>query len=85
MPCYTTTIKLLSGTSEDYELLSNELKKKSFTVHVDKHGETAKKHDAPVILSTNQANLFEVTASVSSAASSTGKKFSFTVRKEKTV
>src|SRR5277367_4785798 len=85
MPFYTTTIKLMSGTSEDYEHLSNELKKKSFTEHIDKHPGTLKKKDAPVILSTNQANLFEVSATVSSAASSIGKKFSFTIRKEKTV
>jgi hypothetical protein len=85
MPFYTTTIKLMSGTTEDYEKLSDELKKKSFTEYIDRRGDAAKKENAPVILSTNQANLFDVTASVSSAASSTGKKFSFTVRKEKTV
>jgi hypothetical protein len=85
MPTYTTTITLLSGTEDDYDHLFSELKNKSFRISADKNTGFVSSEDAPMILSTSQPNLFDVTALVSSAASHTGKKFSFTVRREKTV
>lgn len=83
MPVFTTKIKLLSATDNDYNRLSDELKKKSFRVCLDNQSKKAATTEGAVILSTNQPTLFEVTSSVFSAASRTGKKFSFTVRKEK--
>jgi hypothetical protein len=83
MPLYTTTIKLLSGTKEDYESLSNELKKKSFRAPEDKNIDEKISQDSPIRLSIFQSNLMDVTTSISKAASHTGKKFTFVVRKEK--
>jgi hypothetical protein len=83
MPVFTTKIKLLSGTDSDYDSLSDELKKKSFRICLDSQSKKAASTEGAVILSTNQQTLFEVTSSVFTAASRIGKKFSFTVRKEK--
>jgi hypothetical protein len=83
MPLYTTQIKLQSATDSDYNRLSDELKKYSFKVCMDNKSKKAASSEGSVILSTNQQTLFEVTSSVFSAASTTGKKFSFTVRREK--
>jgi hypothetical protein len=83
MPTYTTTIKLMSGTKEDYESLSNELKKKSFRAPEEKSKKERVNQEAPIRLSTTQTNLLDVTTSISEAASHTGKKFTFVVRKEK--
>ena len=75
----------MSGTQEDYKRLSSELREKSFTEPDEMYRRLSKNQDTAVTLSTNQPNLFEVSASVSSAASRIGKKFSFTVRREKVV
>jgi hypothetical protein len=84
MPIYTTTITLMSGTEADYNHLFTELKSNAFRLSGGKNAASSIAEDAPMILSTTQPNLFDVTAMVSSAASHTGKKFSFTVRREKT-
>jgi hypothetical protein len=83
MPIFTTKIKLISGTDRDYNLLSEELKKKSFSIFFDSKSKNESPSDSAVILSTNQPTLLEVTTSIYAAASRIGKKFSFTVRKEK--
>ena len=84
MPLYTITIKLISGTKDDYETLTNELKKKSFRAPEDKNMDKIINQDASVSFFTIQTNLLDVTTSISAAASHTGKKFTFVVRKEKT-
>ena len=82
MPKYTTTIKLTSGTDKDYELLSQELVKKNFIVcRTDIH--TGSGREKQITLAATGSNMFDVTAMVSASASRTGRKFSFSVRKEK--
>jgi hypothetical protein len=83
MPLFTTKIKLISGTGNDYSLLSEELKKKSFVISYDGQSKKENLSERAVILSTNLPTLSEVTTSIYEAASRIGKKFSFTVRKEK--
>ena len=85
MPTYTTTIKLMSGTKEDYESLSAELKKKSFRAPEAKSTDEKINQEAAIRLSTIQTNLLDVTTSISAAASQTGKKFTSVVRREKTL
>ena len=83
MPVFIAKIKLLSGTENDYDRLSDELRKKSFRTPTDKESEKPVATDDVIIMSTNQPSLFEVTSSVSVAASLIGKKYSFTVRRLK--
>jgi hypothetical protein len=82
MPKYTTTIKLTSGTDKDYELLSQELVKKNFIVCRPDTRSVAER-DREITLAATGSNMLDVTALVSASASRTGRKFSFSVRKEK--
>jgi len=83
MPIFTTSVKLISATKKDYDGLSKELIKKSFKVSPDKE-KYWRIHEHSIIFSSNQSSLLDVAAAVSEAASHTGKKFTFSVMKEKT-
>jgi hypothetical protein len=83
MPVFIAKIKLLSGTENDYDRLSDELRKKSFRTPTDKESERQIPSEDVIVMSTVQPSLFEVTSSVSVAASLIGKKYSFTVRRLK--
>ena len=84
MPTYITSIKLLAATEKDYQKLSQEMEKKSFLPG-----------NKPVIIGHNSENcqitfycssrntLLDATTAVSQAAASIGKKFSFTIIKDK--
>jgi hypothetical protein len=82
MPKYTTIIKLTSGTDKDYEFLSQELVRKNFIIC-----RTDNQHNAgldkQITMAVTGSNMLDVTAKVSASASRTGKKFSYSVRKEK--
>ncbi len=83
MPTFIAKIKLLSGTETDYDRLSNELRQKSFRTRDIQEFEKKENSDNAIVMSTIQPTLFEVTHSVSEAASRIGKKYSFTVRRQK--
>ena len=84
MPTFITHIKLLASTENDYQKLSREMEKKSF--HPD---------NKPIIIGhqseacqiifkcSAKTTLLDATTAVSQAIASIGKKFSFTIMKEK--
>jgi hypothetical protein len=82
MPLFTTSVRLLSASENDVENLSQELQKKSFrrssNKKINQDG-----NDMAVIFSTNQLTMLDVSTAVTEAASHTGKKFSFSIMKEK--
>jgi hypothetical protein len=83
MPLYITTIKLISGTDEDYNRLSDELRKKSFRTSYERKERNSADLNLPLVLAINQPTMLEVSTSILAAVSHTGKKFSYSVRKEK--
>jgi hypothetical protein len=84
MPLYTATIKLIAGTEEDYSRLFDELKEKSFRPSYYANNLNNSNSLSPLVLAINQSTMLEVTTSLMSAASHSGKKFSYSVQKEKT-
>jgi hypothetical protein len=83
MPLYTATIKLIAGTEEDYSRLFDELKEKSFRPSFYGSGLNKANSLSPLVLAINQSSMLEVTTSLMSAASHSGKKFSYSVQREK--
>lgn len=83
MPVFIAKVKLVSGTENDYDRLSDELRQKSFRSANSGESESKQFSNDFIVMSTVQHTLFEVSSSVSAAASRIGKKFSFTVRKLK--
>ena len=83
MPEFIAKIKLISGTENDYNRLSDELRKKSFRTPSDEDSVLERSSTDVIVMSTFQPTLLEVTSSVSEAASLIGKKYSFTVQKKK--
>jgi hypothetical protein len=73
MPLFTTSINLIAATDQDYDFLSRELEKKSFR----------KLNESPSRFSSNQPSLMDVTVAVSEAASHTGRKFTYSVIRDK--
>ncbi len=82
MPTFITSIKLLAASDADVVNLNKAMKQKSF---VPKNDQGAQKQSPanPIVFTTTKANLLDATADVSRAASSIGKKFSFTIIKDK--
>lgn len=83
MPEFIAKIKLISGTENDYNRLSDELRKRSFRTPVDLTSLPEQFSNDVIVLSTFQPTLLEVNSSISEAASRIGKEFSFTVQKKK--
>ena len=83
MPTFTTSIKLLAASDADVAYLNNAMKKKAFHPK-DDQGAQKQSPANPIVFTTTKANLLDATADVSTAASSIGKKFSFTIMKDKT-
>jgi hypothetical protein len=81
MPTFTTSIKLLSATEFDYRKLSQEMEKKSF--HPAKAQYPASGNSPVIFKCTTDSSLADTSSAVSRVASLTGKKFSFTIIKEK--
>ena len=75
MPLFTTSVNLIAATDQDYDFLSRELERKSFR----KSGKSSSR------FSSNQPSLLDVTTAVSEAASHTGKKFTYSVMRDKSV
>ncbi len=84
MPKFTTSIRLLEATEKDYAQLYREMKKNDFNpVSRNEKHHPAGITSTSTFNSTRYKSLFDTTAVVSLAASATGKKYSFTVIKEK--
>lgn len=84
MPAYTISIKLEAASNTDYEKLSKELEKKSFQslqMPLPRGVDTGL---LPFICkSGNVSSLMDISCVVSKAAAHTGKKFVFTIIKDK--
>lgn len=85
MAKFITSIKLLEATERDYEKLSQELKKYFFSP-AGRAGlqKTTESGVSAIFNSSDNKSLLDTTTEVSRAASTTGRKFSFTVIREKT-
>ncbi len=84
MPKFTTSIQLQEASEKDYAVLSREMKKNFFNpvseIKVDQKGRLVSTF---VFNSSSYKSLLDTTTVVSLAAATTGKKYSFTVIREK--
>jgi hypothetical protein len=84
MPKFTTSIRLQEASEKDYDILSRELKKYLFSPVSDlKPIKSGTSNSTFTFNSTSHKSILDTTTAVSNAAASTGKKYSFTVIKEK--
>jgi hypothetical protein len=84
MPKFITSIKLQEATERDYAKLSQELKKYFFTpASKTGSGKSTGSISTLVFNSAESKSLLDTTTAVSRAAATTGRKFSFTVIREK--
>jgi len=84
MSKFITSIKLQEATEKDYVILSQELKKYLFTpVNKSVSSRSSGSASAFVFNSDDDKSLLDTTSAVSRAAATTGRKFSFTVIREK--
>jgi hypothetical protein len=84
MPAYTISIKLEAASNTDYEKLSSELEEKSFQSLKMPVQRSAEVGLSPFICkSGNVSSLLDLSSVVSEAAAHTGKKFVFTIIKDK--
>ena len=84
MPKFITSIRLQEASETDYAVLSQEMKKNAFSpVSENKSNRKDGKNSTIVFNSSSYKSLLDTTAVVSLAAATTGKKYSFTVIKEK--
>ena len=82
MPTYITSIHLIAADETDVEKLNEAMRTKSF---YPTDQSSAREHAAkgPIVYTaTTKANLVDTSTDVSTAASSVGRKFFFTIRKE---
>jgi hypothetical protein len=85
MPKFTTSIRLQGANEKDYAVLTREMRKNSFNpVSENKKNSSGGPDTTFVFDSTSHKSLLDTTAVVSLAAATTGKKYSFTVIREKT-
>jgi hypothetical protein len=85
MSKFITSIRLQEATERDYAALSKEMRKNSFSPVSDpKHDKTGGTPLTFVFNTTSNKSLLDTTAVVSLAAATTGKKYSFTVIRDKT-
>jgi hypothetical protein len=84
MPKFITSIRLQEANERDYAVLSREMKKNAFNpVSENKLSETNGITSSIVFNTTSNRSLLDTTTVVSLAAATTGKKYSFTVIKER--
>jgi len=84
MPKFTTSIRLQGASEKDYAVLTREMRKNSFSpVSENKKNSSGGLDTTFVFNSTSHKSLLDTTAVVSLAAATTGKKYSFTVIREK--
>ena len=84
MPKFITSIRLQGANEKDYAVLSREMKKNAFNPVVENRRNPSIGSDATFVFNTNSnKSLVDTTTLVSLAAATTGKKYSFTLYKEK--
>jgi hypothetical protein len=84
MAKFITSISLMEATERDYAKLSQELKKYFFNPAGKTANAKSKESGSTAVFnSPDNKSLLDTTTTVSRAASATGKKFSFTVIREK--
>ena len=84
MPKFITSIRLQEANERDYAILSRELKKNSFSpVSENKSNGSGEVISSVVFNSNSNKSLLDTTTEVTLAAATTGKKYSFTVIKER--
>jgi hypothetical protein len=84
MPKFITAIRLQGANEKDYAVLSREMKKNSFNPVVENRRKTGGGSDSTYVFNSNtHKSLVDTTTLVSLAAATTGKKYSFTLIKEK--
>jgi hypothetical protein len=85
MPKFITSIRLQEANEKDYAILSREMKKNSFSpVSENKSNGSSEVISSIVFNSISNKSLLDTTTEVTLAAATTGKKYSFTVLKERT-
>lgn len=84
MPKFITSIRLQEANEKDYAVLSREMKKNSFNPVIENRKNTAGSDSTFVFNTNSNKSLVDTTTLVSLAAATTGKKYSFTLFKEKT-
>ncbi len=84
MPKFITSIRLQEANEKDYAVLSREMKKNSFNPVPENRRNTTGRPDSTFVFNANSnKSLVDTTTLVSLAAATTGKKYSFTLFKEK--
>jgi hypothetical protein len=84
MAKFITSIKLQEATERDYAKLSQELKKYLFSPSGKSgSGKPMESTSSVTYNSTDNKSLLDTTTAISRAAATTGRKFSFTVIREK--
>ena len=84
MPSYFTSSRLASATEKDYEILSREMERQSFRLVGKPQKRGAKPVTVPISFhSSMRPSLLDASAAITHAASATGKKYSFTIMKDK--
>jgi hypothetical protein len=83
MPIFITSIKLLAASEADVANLNEAMRQRSFLPKDYLDSEKQPHKNSIVYVSTTKSNLLDATTDVSMAASSVGKKFSFTIMKDK--
>lgn len=84
MPKFTTSIRLQGANEKDYAVLTREMRKNSFNPVSENKKNSSEGPDTTFVFnSTTHKSLLDTTAVVSLAAATTGKKYSFTVIREK--
>lgn len=83
MPIFITSIKLLAASEADVANLNEAMRQRSFLPKDYLDSEKQPHQNSMVYVSTTKSNLLDATTDVSMAASSVGKKFSFTIMKDK--
>ena len=84
MPTFITSIKLLAASEADVANLNAAMKQRSFHPIYDLDPQHPPHKNSIDYVSSSKSNLLDATTDVSMAASSVGKKFSFTIMKDKT-
>ncbi len=80
MPNFKTSIELLSASEKDFDTLVTEMKKNAF---MPAAGEVKKAEKQKVVFTGSTATLLDASTLASRAAERTGKKFSYTIIKNK--
>ena len=83
MPTFITSIKLLAASEADLANLNEAMKQRSFHPKFYEDPQHHPHQNSIEYVSTVKSNLLDATTDVSMAASSVGKKFSFTIMKDK--